>query len=307
MSPHNKQGFTIVELLVVITIIGILMSMVLPAANSIREAARRAQCVTNQSQIAKAAMAYAAKQGKYPPQHEWAEDASNPPVWGQFQTWVFTLMPELGRNDLFQAGASGPVGIKHVDTYWPLMICPSDQPDTTTGFPLNYVVNAGRPNNWGNNSFGYDWPDNGVWLMGAIDPADTKVPLRTITLGFIQNGDGTANTLTLAENLDAADANNPAERNVSFLWQSTTSWPKKINEGMGSISSDDNARPSSNHPGGVVMAFVAGNARFFQEDLDYTVYARLMSSNGIGARDPGQNNPTSPAWQANPVNIGEIK
>ena len=47
MRNNSKRGFTLVELLVVIAIIGILVALLLPALNSVREAAQRATCVNH--------------------------------------------------------------------------------------------------------------------------------------------------------------------------------------------------------------------------------------------------------------------
>ena len=63
----KEKGFTLVELLVVISIIAVLAGLLLPAVQAAREAARRAACLSNQRNVALALLHYENTRGSFPP------------------------------------------------------------------------------------------------------------------------------------------------------------------------------------------------------------------------------------------------
>jgi prepilin-type N-terminal cleavage/methylation domain-containing protein len=103
MMPRNQRpiGFTLVELLVVITIIGILIALLLPAVQAAREAARRAQCSTNQSEVGKAMLNYESTNGRLPAGNAgWKGTPGN--VW-LGHTAFFQILPYLEQNSIYQS------------------------------------------------------------------------------------------------------------------------------------------------------------------------------------------------------------
>lgn len=77
--PVDRRGFTLVELLVVVSIIGLLISLVLPAVQSARESSRRAQCTDNLKQIGLALHAYQASNHTFPLNWGKPQARSGPP------------------------------------------------------------------------------------------------------------------------------------------------------------------------------------------------------------------------------------
>lgn len=100
----RRGGFTLVELLVVITIIGILISLLLPAVQSAREAARRAQCNNNLKQIGLAFLQHETAHGHYPTGGwgwGWIGDPDRGFGHRQPGGWVFGVLPYLEQQGLY--------------------------------------------------------------------------------------------------------------------------------------------------------------------------------------------------------------
>lgn len=146
--PTAKSGFTLVELLVVITIIGILIALLLPAVQAAREAARRMQCANNLKQIGIALHLHLEAQQWFPPGHYWSPLGDGRGF--QEATWVTYLLPYLEQGNVFamadpnkvfgNGNAGGPWNRETSATPIPLFFCPSigpaapilPQPPTTT-------------------------------------------------------------------------------------------------------------------------------------------------------------------------------
>lgn len=110
---NNRPGFTLVELLVVITIIGILMGLLIPAVNAAREAARRNQCATQLKNLSLAAIQYENGKGELPGYlqsygtYAGGSDPTDPGATGpaahiKLGTWVVALMPFLDAQPTYE-------------------------------------------------------------------------------------------------------------------------------------------------------------------------------------------------------------
>jgi prepilin-type N-terminal cleavage/methylation domain-containing protein/prepilin-type processing-associated H-X9-DG protein len=172
IDVRKSSAFTLVELLVVITIIGILIALLLPAVQSAREAARRTQCVNNLKQMGLACTLHEQNQG-FLPTSGWGWGWVGDPDRGfnkkQPGGWIYNILPYIEQQVLHDLGTGKPTAAKRADatkvTATPLSFinCPSRRQSilypVETGIPAylnsdyvvaqprnDYAINAGDRN-----------------------------------------------------------------------------------------------------------------------------------------------------------------
>ncbi len=296
MQIQKRNAFTLVELLVVITIIAMLVGLLTPAVIAAREAARKVQCMNNMKNLGDALIQFDLAKQRFPGY------ANRMPRQANAVSWAVMILPNIQRSDIWDILRSGEVLVNNVEI--DLFACPSDHEPGEN--QQSYVVNCGQedqPLDSNQPNIPPDWPANGVFLERFTN-RDHHVTASRIP-------DGTQHTLLLSENIQAGawnesiDTSNSSahprdmEPSVGMVW-----WYKfadlpdaiHINQGLDDATlTISHARPSSNHSGGVNVIFCDGHSQFLREDIDYDVYARLMTPDGKNAMEAGTDKKVDPA------------
>ena len=193
-SARVRPGFTLIELLVVIAIIAILIGILLPAVQKVREAAASAKCRNNLKQLALAAHNYQSAEESFPP------GIALPGPNGRNTSLFVELLPHLEQSALANrwnftnpslnfGGGNTPAA-----TVLPLLVCPSERVTN----PLNYGSLVLGVTTYGGNGGSRSFPASRATNDGIFGYSTastwTKVNILAVT-------DGTSNTLIFGERL----------------------------------------------------------------------------------------------------------
>ncbi len=135
---EKRRGFTLIELLVVIAIIAVLIAFLLPAVQSAREAARRAQCTNNLKQIGLAAFGYESTNGTFPASNIVAGSGTTV-VWKSNWRSLARILPGLEQDSAYNAANftrkdSDVINTTVCGLLIQSFVCPSDPQSQTQAF-----------------------------------------------------------------------------------------------------------------------------------------------------------------------------
>ena len=267
-ATSHRSAFTLVELLVVISIIAILAALLFPAIQMAREAARRAQCISNQRQVAFAVINFEQTRGSfpvlrgplrprnYPCSRNFHFASLSEPYDPTQLTWVGFLLPFMEQNTAWRQISEGTVAPDSVlyELVLPVMQCRSSVSSgeirisyVASAGPLNYsergILDAHNGREFGVSGrpvrearmytlFFDHFFFNGPWN----DVNDNDLHRKRITLDSISSMDGTSNTLMLSENEDAGN----------WIWEGT--WdPAAYFDQLGSVGPPRNVPMAAHH------------------------------------------------------------
>jgi prepilin-type N-terminal cleavage/methylation domain-containing protein/prepilin-type processing-associated H-X9-DG protein len=306
-QPKHRPGFTLIELLVVIAIIAILIGLLLPAIQKVREAGARAQCQSNLKQLALALHNHANTFGGFQP-----HQSVTVPLTAFTSTTIVVNWGVLILNEIEQ----GPIAAIYDTTK--NFNDPANQQAVQTQLAVHHCPSAPDPNRvfpWPSNPAGLTIPlgvsdytgvagvNAGMWpnLLTSPKPGNVKgimnlagnvigIPAAPYTT-FAQITDGTSSTLLLVECAGRPSIywgsvnSNTLGSSAGWAQDNTTGFQggDPVTHSTNSrcmINCTNNLGAYSFHPGGVNVAMGDGSVRFLSDQIQPEVFAALCTLEG---------------------------
>lgn len=302
---HRQLAFTLIELLVVIAIIAVLIGLLLPAVQKVREAAARTKCQNNLKQLGLALHSYHDANGRLPP-GDWIFDVSprRPTnlstmytTTGRQIAFLPRILPYLEQDALARTmtftsstltTANFLAGAKPI----PLLLCPSSSQQRRMCNHTGAAHPAGHPSTNPDEDF-YTTHYGGVadsialWQSNGYQTGDGDgLFYNGSQVAFLQIIDGLSNTLAMAEIV----ANDTTDRYACNAWiskhlvstENGINYPFRLNPKLSHkpLSYGGHNGPASFHPGGANFLMADGGVRFISENTPTSTIQKLTTRAG---------------------------
>jgi prepilin-type N-terminal cleavage/methylation domain-containing protein/prepilin-type processing-associated H-X9-DG protein len=256
-------------------------------------------------------------------------------------SWPVMLLPNIERRDVYAIWETAPSGAISVDApAIAIFKCPTSPANNEAEPTIAYAGNMGV-GVWNRSQSKFDSVMVDTLGVKNTPAGSNDYPAVRMNLDIISSGDGTSMTALFAEKNGSAYSPQayydvrplPATVAVDGSGNPTlfqmASWsrqgtgpvpgfgiPQRPNDStataatgvmINSTSANNNGfvgRPSSNHPGGVLMTFCDGHVIFVRDSIDATTYCHLLTPNTVGARTGGA---TYAAMGSDPANFNFLK
>lgn len=315
-NRFSRSGFTLIELLVVIAIIAILIGLLLPAVQKVREAAARSKCENNMKQLGIAAHNFLSDHQKMPvyfgvqniPVYPWYPASNNSLVYG---SWFAHMLPYVEQSPLYNKVAADCQASGHNQPYY-------DSPsggsgggwitETYNGHTYTYQQQTGGG--------GTGYHVNGIWIDGAHEatfkilqcPSDPSATGDGLVYGYwgstnylanynawstdpgtglwatpmaVANfSDGMSNTVLFGEGYANCDRIGRIALYSWFYHNFGLDWYQQANTKMfqnhPKVADCDNWRSQSGHTSGMNVALADGSVRIVQAGISQETWTRAL-------------------------------